>query len=227
MPWPINPAPTTPTCLISAIPPPLSLGRREPTRRPLQRAPATNGGAALTGLRQLTRQRRPRAGANSSLRGWGSDLQSTPHPLRTTGVCGSMHLHDAQRHTPARTSGVCGAMQVESADAAIARIAAGQYGVVTRAQLAAAGLGRGSIEHRIAAGRLHRIHRRVYLVGHPVPPRFACEMAAVLAAGQGAALSHGTAASMWSLPCDDPNEIHVTVPGRDPGSHPGIRIHRV
>jgi len=32
---------------------------------------------------------------------------------------------------------------------------------------------------------------------------------------------------MWSLPCDDPNEIHVTVPGRDPGAHPGIRIHRV
>ena len=74
-------------------------------------------------------------------------------------------------------------MPVDGGDAAIARIAARQYGVVTRGQLAAIGLGRGSIDHRIAKGRLHRIHRRVYLVGHPVPPRFAAEMAAVLACG--------------------------------------------
>lgn len=118
-------------------------------------------------------------------------------------------------------------MQVERGDAVIARIAARQYGVVTRGQLAAAGVGRGSIDHRVAAGRLHRIHRRVYLVGHPVPPRFAREMAAALACGEGAALSHHTAASMWSLPCDDALEIDVTVPGRDPGTHPGIRTHRV
>jgi hypothetical protein len=44
-------------------------------------------------------------------------------------------------------------MQVEGADAVIARIAARQYGVVTRAQLVAAGLGRGSIEHRVAECR--------------------------------------------------------------------------
>jgi very-short-patch-repair endonuclease len=118
-------------------------------------------------------------------------------------------------------------MQVKGADAAVARIAARQYGVVTRAQLAAAGIGRGSIDHRIATGRLHRIHRRVYLVGHPVPPRFACELAAVLACGDDAVLSHLTATSMWSLPCEDARQIDVTVPGRDPGTHPGIRIHRV
>jgi very-short-patch-repair endonuclease len=118
-------------------------------------------------------------------------------------------------------------MKVEGADAAIARIAAGQYGVVTRAQLVAAGVRRGSINHRIAAGRLHRIRRRVYLVGHPVPPRFACEMAAVLACGESAVLSHRTAALLWLLPCDAARQIDVTVPGRDPGTHPGIRVHRV
>jgi very-short-patch-repair endonuclease len=118
-------------------------------------------------------------------------------------------------------------MQVENADAAVARVAAGQYGVVTRAQLAAAGLRRGAIEHRIAAGRLHRVHRRVYLVGHPVPPRFALEMAAVLACGDGAVLSHQAAASMWSLPSLNADRVDVTVAGRDPGEHRGIRLHRV
>ena len=117
-------------------------------------------------------------------------------------------------------------MQVEGGDAAIARIAERQYGVVTRAQLAAAGLGRGSIDHRIAAGRLYRIHRRVYLVGHPVPPRFAREMAAVLACGDGAVLSHHSAASMWLLPTSEKAEVDVTVAERDPGDHPGIRVHR-
>jgi very-short-patch-repair endonuclease len=117
-------------------------------------------------------------------------------------------------------------MQVESGDAAIARIAARQYGVVTRGQLAAAGLGRGAIDHRIAEGRLHRIHRRVYLVGHPVAPRFAAEMAAVLACGDGAVLSHHSAASMWSLPSPEAAEVDVTVAGRDPGDRPGIRVHR-
>jgi very-short-patch-repair endonuclease len=117
-------------------------------------------------------------------------------------------------------------MQAESGDAAIARIAARQYGVVTRGQLAAAGLGRGAIEHRVAECRLHRVHRGVYLVGHVVPPPFAREMAAVLACGDGAALSHHSAASMWSLPSLEAAGVDVTVAGRDPGDRPGIRVHR-
>src|SRR6478672_386047 len=157
MPWPINPAPTTPTCLISAIPPPLSLGRREPTHRPLRRAPATNGGAALTGLRQLTRRRRPRARANSSLRGWGSDLQNTTHPPPRRDVCRAEHAHDALHDTPPPDEDACRVEQVaeRAGDPAIARLAARQHGVVTRAQLVAAGLRRGAIAHRVAERRLH------------------------------------------------------------------------
>jgi hypothetical protein len=49
--------------------------------------------------------------------------------------------------------------------------------------------------------------------------------AAVLAAGNDAVLSHGTAATAWGL--RPPGAIHVTVPG-DPGRkrRPGLRIHR-
>jgi very-short-patch-repair endonuclease len=117
-------------------------------------------------------------------------------------------------------------MQVEGRDAAIARIAARQYGVVTRAQLVTAGLGRGAIEHRVSERRLHRVHRGVYLVGHVSAPPLAREMAAVLACGPGAVLSHQSAASMWSLPSREGADVEVTVAERDPGNRPGIRLHR-
>jgi very-short-patch-repair endonuclease len=78
-------------------------------------------------------------------------------------------------------------------------------------------------------GHLHRIHRGVYLYGRPSPHEWTYEMAAVLACGNGAVLSHRSAAYLWHLlphPAN-PRPVHVTVPGRDPGRKPGIRIHRV
>jgi very-short-patch-repair endonuclease len=98
---------------------------------------------------------------------------------------------------------------------------------VTRAQLVAAGLRRGAIAHRVAERRLHPVHRGVYLVGHPVPAPLAREMAAVLACGIGAALSHHWAAAVWELRPPARGAIDVTVAGRNPGLHRGIRIHRV
>jgi len=52
-------------------------------------------------------------------------------------------------------------------DAAIARLAANQHGVVATAQLAAAGLSPAAVARRLAAGRVHRLYRGVYAVGHP------------------------------------------------------------
>jgi hypothetical protein len=49
---------------------------------------------------------------------------------------------------------------------AIARLAANQHGVVTTSQLLGAGLLPSGITDRVAAGRLHRVHRAVYAVGH-------------------------------------------------------------
>ena len=106
-------------------------------------------------------------------------------------------------------------------------MAARQHGVVSRAQLRAAGLGRGAIAHRLAQGRLHPVHRGVYLVGHAVAPPLASEMAALLVCGEGAVVSHVSAASMWSLPCPESGVIDVTIARRNPGARPGLRIHVV
>lgn len=73
-----------------------------------------------------------------------------------------------------------------------------------------------------------RMHRGVYLLG-PIAPPLAREMAAVLACGEGAVLSHRSAAYLHGL-LAHPAEIglvDVTVVGRNPGQHPGIRVHRV
>ena len=99
-------------------------------------------------------------------------------------------------------------------DPAIALIAAGQHGVVTRAQLLSAGLTHSAINHRLARKRLHPLHRGVYLVGHPVPPPLAIEVAAVLACGNGAVVSHDWAGAISGNPVPDerPDRHHRTQP---------------
>jgi very-short-patch-repair endonuclease len=75
-------------------------------------------------------------------------------------------------------------------------------------------------------GELRRLHRGVYLVG-PVPPPHALEIAAVLACGPGALLSHRSAAYLYRLlpyPAQ-PGPVHVTVPGRHVAGDSGLRIH--
>ncbi|HYY21020.1 MAG TPA: type IV toxin-antitoxin system AbiEi family antitoxin domain-containing protein [Thermoleophilaceae bacterium] len=98
---------------------------------------------------------------------------------------------------------------------------------VTPAQLRHLGLGASAIDHRVAAGRLHVVHRGVYAVGHPWLDRPGRRMAAALACGPGAALSHRTAADLWGLRQTAAARIDVTVPtraGRKPRSR--IRVHR-
>ncbi|HEY8764162.1 MAG TPA: type IV toxin-antitoxin system AbiEi family antitoxin domain-containing protein, partial [Solirubrobacteraceae bacterium] len=72
-------------------------------------------------------------------------------------------------------------------EARLGQIAARQDDVVTRAQLTEAGLGRGAIDARIAAGWLQRRHRGVYVVGFAPPRPVAHIRAALLACGDGAA----------------------------------------
>jgi predicted transcriptional regulator of viral defense system len=112
-------------------------------------------------------------------------------------------------------------------DVEIAKIAARQHGVITAAQLVASGLSDSTISERARRGLLHRVHRGVYAVGHPGLSREGRWMAAVLAYGEGAALSHTSAAALWGFlrPLDGP--VHVSVPtyaGRR--RRAGIRIHR-
>jgi very-short-patch-repair endonuclease len=97
-------------------------------------------------------------------------------------------------------------------DRLIARIAARQHGVISRRQLVDAGLTKFAIHRRAQAGRLHRIHRGVYAVGHPGLSPEGKWMAAVLACGEGALLSHRAAGALWQL-LPPPSQIDVTVSG--------------
>ena len=115
----------------------------------------------------------------------------------------------------------------DTPDAAIARFAARQHGVVTAKQLTAAGLGKAAISERAKCGRLYRLHRGVYAVGHRAPSHHARWMAAVLACGEGAVLSHHSAAALWKLlrPLDGPTHVSVpTTNGRK--NRRGIHLHR-
>jgi very-short-patch-repair endonuclease len=101
------------------------------------------------------------------------------------------------------------------------------HGVVGRAQLLAAGINAGVLDCRVDVGWLRPMHRGVYAVG-PVQSDEAPEMAAVLACGERAVLSHRSAAGLWRLlrkPVDVP--VEVIVVARTGRSRPGIRIHRV
>lgn len=110
----------------------------------------------------------------------------------------------------------------------IAELAGRQDNLVTREQLAAVGIGRGAIAHRLSAGRWQRVHPGVYLVA-PAPLDFrARARAAMLACGADATVSHTTAAGLWGiLPEGDRSDhVHVTVPGRNAGPREGVCVHR-
>jgi very-short-patch-repair endonuclease len=118
--------------------------------------------------------------------------------------------------------------QVVNADAEVAAIASRQHGVATFTQLKQAGVSRSGIYRRLAAGRLHRVHRGVYAVGHRGLSQQGKWMAAVLACGAGAVLSHRSAAELWELLPASTGPIHVSVPASSGGrsSRHRLRIHR-
>src|SRR4051794_6771260 len=98
----------------------------------------------------------------------------------------------------AENPALCGPQQTR-VDALVAQLAGGQYGVVSRGQLEGLGVGRRAVEWRTATGRLHRLHPGVYAVGHSVVPREGRWLAAVLASGADAVLSHQAAAALWGM----------------------------
>jgi len=108
----------------------------------------------------------------------------------------------------------------------IAVLAAKQGGAVARRQLVALGLTKSEIDRRVADGLLHVVHRGVYAAGHPLLGVVGRRWAAVLACGDGAVLSHGSAASAWSVRNSNSAIIDVSV-GRTGRirRRPGIRLH--
>jgi very-short-patch-repair endonuclease len=112
-------------------------------------------------------------------------------------------------------------------DRLIGDLASRQYGVVSRKQLLAMGIGAGAIETRLQRHYFHRLHRGVYAVGHLALVPLAREMAAVLACGENAAISHRTAAIVWHLlTADEEGPVDVTVTSCSGRRRPGLRIHQ-
>jgi very-short-patch-repair endonuclease len=107
-------------------------------------------------------------------------------------------------------------------DQRISELAGRQHGVVARRQLDALGVGRGAIARRVECSRLHRIHRGVYAVGHRVLTRNGTLMAAVLACGEGALLSHRSAAELWRV---GPRAAYLDVTVPSSRRRPRIVIH--
>jgi hypothetical protein len=98
--------------------------------------------------------------------------------------------------------------------------------VITRRQLIALGFTPQAIKERVAKGRLHPVWRGVYAVGRRELTNEGLLMAAVLACGDGAVLSHESAAWVWGIVKARGQVIEVSVPGDRNPRRAGIRVHR-
>lgn len=109
----------------------------------------------------------------------------------------------------------------------IAGIAGRQHGRIAHEQLVAEGVDRDRIKRWRADGRLHPVHVGVYAVGHTAPSLLGDLMAAALAGGDGAAVSHGSAGHAFHVLARRPWRPEVTVPTTAGRTREGIVLHRV
>lgn len=133
--------------------------------------------------------------------------QLTGVGLETTGV---------PRETP-------GAPQLR--DQELASLAARQYGVIARGQLLALGVKSDAIDYRLKTKRLHVLHRGVYALGHNRLPLRGRWLAAVLACGDHALLSHHQAAALWGLRRGATAPIHISSRSGRGRSRKGLVVH--
>jgi very-short-patch-repair endonuclease len=110
-------------------------------------------------------------------------------------------------------------------DRRVAERAAGEWGVLSVAELRECGIGDEAIARRARSGRLMRVHRGVYAVGHAGLTMRGRFLAAVKACGEGAVLSHRSAAALWDLiPYAAEREPDVTA--RHAKRVAGVSTHR-
>lgn len=134
---------------------------------------------------------------------------------------------DGANHRPAAPGAGAGP------DARIRDLASRQHGVVARSQLLQEGVPAHRIDYRLRCGRLHPLYRGVYRVGPVDAPRTRI-MAAVLACGDGAVVSHRSAAELWGLVAAPsgraPIDVTIRRNCRGPGGGrqgAGVCVHRV
>ena len=98
--------------------------------------------------------------------------------------------------------------------------------MVALRQLQLLGLSKSAVSRRARRGRFHRIHRGVYAVGHPKLTGYGHWMAAVLACGPRAVLSHRSTAGLWGVRPDNRRKSDVSVPSPSARTKQAIEIHR-
>ncbi len=96
--------------------------------------------------------------------------------------------------------------------------------MLTRADLVGLGFSPAAIKHRVATGRLHPVMRGVYAVGRPDLTREGWWMAAVLACGEGAMLSHGSAAALWGIGKERWGRIDISIRRHGEHRRAGLRV---
>jgi very-short-patch-repair endonuclease/predicted transcriptional regulator of viral defense system len=101
-----------------------------------------------------------------------------------------------------------------------------QHGVIARRQLLALGHSSKGIKHRLASGRLHRLHWGVYAVGRRSVGTSGRWMAATLACGPKAVLSYSSAAALWRIGGERPSLIELSIHSPYQRRRPGLRIYR-
>src|SRR5437899_2159295 len=115
----------------------------------------------------------------------------------------------------------------DSAVRRIARLAAAQHGALSRAQALKCGVSPRTIDRRLAAGVGDLLYPGVYrLAGSPATWRQSL-LAACLAWGEGAVVSHRSAAALWSFPGfgSRASVVELSVPRGRQRAHQGT-IHR-
>jgi very-short-patch-repair endonuclease len=110
-------------------------------------------------------------------------------------------------------------------DERLARLAATQHGTFARAQAARLDATKGMIQHRLRTGRWDRLASDVFRLAGSPPTWQQALLAACLAWGVGAVVSHRAAAALWRLVGFDPGIIELTVPRVRRRAEAGI-IHR-
>lgn len=98
--------------------------------------------------------------------------------------------------------------------------------MIARRQLESLGFGRHAIGHRVRTGRLHRVAPAVYAVGRADLTQHGRWMATVLSCGDGACLTHSSAAASWGFGNEWAQSIEVATRSTSPRSRPGVRVHR-
>lgn len=141
------------------------------------------------------------------------------HPEPSQGCLSTIRL---------RVLGVVDVLVLEGTpDQRLAAVADTQHGRISRQQLLAIGFTDKMVRTRLRSGALRHVHQGVYAVGHTVDTIYGLEVAALLACGWRAVLSHLTAAFVWELVPSRPGQVEVTVVGASgTRRRAGIRVHR-